>query len=212
MKKVALVLSGCGVFDGAEIHESVLLLYAFERRGASVTFFAPDIPQAQVVNHLTGEIAESQTRNVREEAARIARGKVPSLSEFDPEEFDALVFVGGFGAAKNLCTFAFDGAEMSVNEDVQAAVRKMADIKKPLGFVCISPVIAAKVLKAKVTIGNDAKTAALINAMGGTHIDCPVFSYVKDDENNVYSTPAYMLAANTAELAQGLSSLVEAIL
>ncbi|GAI95353.1 unnamed protein product, partial [marine sediment metagenome] len=139
-KKFAVVLSGSGVFDGAEIHEATLTLYAIVKNGGTYEIFAPDIPQHHVVNHITGE-EMNETRNVLIEAARIARGKIKPLSEFNEKDFDAIIFPGGFGAAKNLSSFAFDGVNCSVNKDVENSIKQMADAKKPIGALCISPVI-----------------------------------------------------------------------
>ncbi len=214
MKKVAIVLSGCGVYDGAEIHEAVMLLYACQKEGAEVSFFAPDIEQADVVNHLDGSSAKGG-RSVLVEAARIARGNIAPLSEFDPARFDAMFFAGGFGAAKNLCTFAFDGDGCSVNPDVERAVLGMADLGKPQGFVCISPAIAARVLGGRgvrLTIGTDASTASALEKMGAKHVNCAVDDYCFDEKLNVYSTPAYMLASNTVELFSGIFKMVSAAL
>ena len=154
--KVGVVLSGCGVYDGAEIHESVLTLLALDRAGAEAVCLAPDVAQRHVVNHLTGQPAEGETRNVLVEAARIARGKVRSLAGFDAGTLDALVLPGGFGAAKNLCDFAFRGADCEVHPEVARVVRAVHAAGKPVGAVCIAPVILARLLGAEspqLTIG-----------------------------------------------------------
>ncbi|HEY9163413.1 MAG TPA: isoprenoid biosynthesis glyoxalase ElbB, partial [Magnetovibrio sp.] len=167
---VAVVLSGCGVYDGAEIHESVLTFLALDRLGAAYQCFAPDVPQAHVVNHLTGKPAPGESRNVLVESARIARGHILPLDQFDAAQFDAIAFPGGFGAAKNLSTFAFDGAECSVNADVERALKAMHAAGKPIAALCITPAIVARVLgDVEVTIGSDAGTAQAIEAMGATH-------------------------------------------
>ena len=212
-KKAAVVLAGCGVFDGSEIHEAVITLLNLQRRGVEVSFFAPDVAQADVVDHSKGE-AEQSSRNVLAESARIARGNIAPLSEFDAKEFDLLVFPGGFGAAKNICSFAFDGANCKVNSDAQNAIEAMLAERKPIGFVCIAPVIAAKVIAdgVKITIGNDVSTAEAIRAMGAEHIDCSSTDFVKDEAKNVFSTPAYMLAQSTAELDAGIGKMIEAML
>ncbi|TFH22716.1 MAG: isoprenoid biosynthesis glyoxalase ElbB, partial [Bacteroidia bacterium] len=145
MKKFAVVLSGCGVFDGAEIHEATLSLLAIAKKGCAYEIFAPDIQQYHVVNHITGDEME-ETRNVLVESARIARGKIRDLKQFNPSSFDGLLFPGGFGAAKNLSTWAFEGADASILPEVEVAIRGMVDLKKPVGALCISPVILARVL------------------------------------------------------------------
>ncbi|MDE2429289.1 MAG: isoprenoid biosynthesis glyoxalase ElbB [Burkholderiales bacterium] len=212
--KVAVVLSGCGVFDGAEIHESVLTTLALVRAGAEVEFLAPDIPQARVVNHLTGEVAVGETRNVMVEAARIARGKVKNIATANSQDYAAVFFPGGFGAAWNLSDFASKGADCTVQADVLAFAQAMADAGKPACYICIAPAIIPKVYGAgaSLTIGNDTDTAAAIQSMGGQHISCPVREFVVDKQRKIVSTPAYMLAQNIAEAATGIDAAVTATL
>ncbi len=210
--KVAVVLSGCGVFDGSEIHESVLTLLALDRQGAEYECYAPDISQAQVINHISGDEMEGE-RNVLVESARIARGKIKNLADFDAAAVDAIMFPGGFGAAKNLSSFAFDGAECSVNEDVAAAVRAMADAGKPIAAVCIAPVIIAKIMPgAEVTIGQDADTAEAIGKMGGKHTPTSQGGVVVDGERKLVSAPCYMLQSSVSQIADGVEAAVEALL
>lgn len=213
MKRVGVVLSGCGVFDGAEIHESVLTLLALDRAGAQVHFFAPDKPQMHVINHLTGE-ESSESRNVLVESARIARGNIKPLSQADAGELDALIVPGGFGAAKNLSSFATQGAECSVDTELQRLVQQMHQSGKPLGFICIAPALLPKLLgvHTRLTIGNDPDTAEAIDAMGGEHVVCPVDDIVVDLDQNVVTTPAYMLANSIGEAAQGIDKLVARVL
>ncbi len=211
-KKIAVFLSGCGVFDGAEIHEATLTLYSIDRLGASYEIFAPDIDQHHVVNHLTGE-AMNETRNVLLESARIARGNIKAAQEFDAKQFDALIFPGGFGVAKNLTSFAFDGADCSVNKTVEDAIKAMAKQKKPIGALCIAPALITKVLeKVEVTIGNDEGTAKAIEAMGGKHINTKHGEVVHDTKYNVFTTPCYMLDASITDIANGTDNIVRAIL
>lgn len=212
-KNVAIILSGCGVFDGSEIHEAVIAILSARKAGASVKFFAPDIPQADVVNHLSGN-AEPLPREVLSESARIARGKISPLSELNAKKFDAIIFPGGFGAAKNLSSFAMDGTSCSVNADVEKAIKDALSAKVALGFICISPVIAAKVIGngVELTIGRDPSTASAINAMGARHLECGVEGFIKDAKLNVYSTPAYMLAQDILQVEAGISSMVSAML
>ncbi|SDT04789.1 isoprenoid biosynthesis glyoxalase ElbB [Pseudomonas oryzae] len=212
-KKVAVILSGCGVYDGAEIHESVIALLRLSQRGAQVQCFAPDIPQHHVINHLTGqEMAES--RNVLVESARIARGQVRDVRELKAADFDALVIPGGFGAAKNLSDFAFKGASCAVQPDVLAAARDFAHSHKPIGLICIAPAMAARIYGAGVhcTIGHDPDTAAKLADMGAEHVDCPVDDVVVDEQRKLVTTPAYMLARSPAEAASGINKLVDRVL
>ncbi|USD42924.1 isoprenoid biosynthesis glyoxalase ElbB [Vibrio sp. SCSIO 43135] len=213
MKKIAVILSGSGVFDGAEIHESVLALHAVEKNGASWHCFAPDIDQMHVINHKTGEeMAES--RNVLVEAARIARGNIEDVATLNADDFDALLVPGGFGAAKNLTDFAVNGAECSINTHVASACRAFAQARKPVGYLCIAPAIIPMIYGDNVqgTIGNDQATAAAFNQLGGSHIDCPVDDYIFDENHLVLSTPAYMLAGNISEAAAGIEKLVNKLI
>src|SRR5680860_591734 len=195
MKKIAVVLAGNGVFDGAEIHEATLTLLSIARNGAEYQCFAPDINQAHVVNHITGEVMP-ETRNVLIEAARIARGNIKPLSEYNSSEFDALVFPGGFGVAKNLCTFAFDGVDCKVNSDVEAAIRSTIVAEKPIGALCISPVLIAKVIgDVEVTIGQDKETIDAIETFGATHLKTSHGEIVVDEKYKIVTTPCYMLDA-----------------
>jgi len=196
MPKVGVVLSGCGVMDGSEIHEAVCTLLALSQAGADYQCMAPNAPQMHVVDHLKGQPAAGQTRNVLAESAHIARGKIVPLDGVKVADYDAFIFPGGFGAAKNLCTFAIEGDNCSVQRDVERVVREAHATGKVLGFICIAPVIGAKVLGkqtgVKLTIGDDAETAAAINAMGAAHVPEPVTEALVDAENKVVSTPAYM--------------------
>lgn len=207
--RAAIVLSGCGVYDGTEIHEAVIALLCLLKGGAEVSFFAPDMGQSDCVNHLDGSDSGAP-RSVLAESARIARGKIEPLSRFNPEHFDMLVFPGGFGAAKNLSTFVYDGAGCSVEPSVERAISGMRSLGRKIAFLCISPVIAAKAIGGgvKLTIGTDPKTAAAIEAAGAKHVECPASSFVEDESKNVYSTPAYMLAGDAAEVEKGVSAMI----
>ncbi|WP_108652597.1 isoprenoid biosynthesis glyoxalase ElbB [Dongshaea marina] len=209
MKKIAVILSGCGVFDGSEIHESVISLLAIRRQGASYQCFAPNVPQYHVIDHLTGD-EQSERRNVLKEAARIARGEIQDLKQLDPSEFDALLIPGGFGAAKNLCDFAIQGPEFQLNPQLQRVASAFAKAKKPAGYLCIAPVMIPHFYGpgVELTIGKDPQTAAAITALGGKHIECAVDDYVYDEQHRVLSTPAYMLAGSIEEAADGIEKLV----
>ncbi|CNI49714.1 isoprenoid biosynthesis protein with amidotransferase-like domain protein [Yersinia massiliensis] len=213
MKTVGVVLSGCGVFDGAEIHESVLTLLALDRAGARVLCFAPDKPQLHVINHVTGEEIAEQ-RNVLVESARIARGQVAPLSSADSTQLDALIVPGGFGAAKNLSDFAIKGSECAIDPDLAKLVQSMHKSGKPIGFMCISPVMLPKLLgkPIRLTIGNDPDTIDAIEIMGGEHVVCPVEDVVIDIDNKVVTTPAYMLAESISDAAKGIDKLVTKVL
>lgn len=214
-KKVAIFLFGAGVFDGSEIVESVSCQIAAERAGASVEFFSPDVFQRDVVDHASGK-ASNERRNVKSESARIARGKIFDAKDFNAEDFDALIFPGGFGAAKNASDFALKGKNAKVLPEIERAVLDFFALKKPMGFACISPAsIAAPVLGkfgVSLTIGSDAQTAQILESFGAKHVGCAAKSFVKDEARPVFSTPAYMLAANAAEVFEGISKMVSAML
>lgn len=211
-KKIAVVLAGCGVFDGAEIHEATLTLYSIKKNGASYEIFAPDIQQHHVINHITGE-EMPETRNVLIESARIARGNIKSLSNFNAEDFDAIIFPGGFGVAKNLCDFAIKGNDCSVNEEVESVIKKMVELKKPVGALCISPVLLAKVLgNVELTIGQDKGTAEAIEKFGASHKTTNHGEVIIDSNFKVATTPCYMLDASITDIAEGAENVVKAIL
>ncbi len=214
-KTVGVILSGCGVMDGAEISEAVLTLLALDQAGAKVIIMAPNIPQKQVVNHLTGKVMPNEKRNVLVEAARIARGNIHDVKTVSASQLDALVMPGGYGVAKNICDYAFKGTDCSVNPDVKKLILDMHAAKKPLGFICISPVLAAKVLgqfHPKLTIGTDEKTMDAIRKLGGVPVPHKVTEICTDTKNKVVSTPAYMLGPNIANVAKGITKLVNKVL
>jgi len=217
MPKVGVVLSGCGVNDGAEIHESVITMLALDRAGAEMVLMAPNIDQLHVVNHATGEEIEGESRNVLVESARIARGKIKDIVDVTSEDIDALIFPGGFGVVKNLCDYAMTGADCSVNPDVYRLVFEVHRSEKPIGVICISPAMMGKVMEkmdetVSLTIGNDEQTAHDLTTMGAKHVTCPVQEIVVDKEKKVVSTPAYMLAGRISEAADGIEKLVKEVL
>jgi enhancing lycopene biosynthesis protein 2 len=212
MKKIAVVLSGCGVFDGAEIHEATLSMLAIAKKGCSYEIFAPDINQHHVINHITGEEMD-ETRNVLIESARIARGSITDLDKFNPVEFDGLLFPGGFGAAKNLSTWAFEEAGASVLPGVGKAIKGMISLKKPVGALCISPVLLAKVLgDVHLTIGDDEGTIDAIESLGSKHVYTTHGEVVVDPEHNLVTTPCYMLDATIDQIDEGARNVVDAML
>lgn len=212
-KKVAVILSGCGVYDGSEIYESVITLLRLDQRGARVQCFAPNIPQLQVIDHYRGEEMQ-ESRNVLVEAARLARGNIKDVREGRVEDFDALILPGGFGAAKNLSDFAMSGANCTVQPDVLAFAQAFAQAGKPVGLICIAPALAARIYGPGVvcTIGSDPETAAALGRMGARHEVCAVDEIVVDIERKLVTTPAYMLAKSIGEAASGISKLVDRVL
>jgi enhancing lycopene biosynthesis protein 2 len=214
-KRVGVVLSGCGYLDGAEIHEATCTLLSLDRRGAKLVAMAPDVEQLHVVDHVKGAPVAGAKRRVLEEAARIVRGQIVELSKVSAKDLDALVFPGGFGAAKNLCSFAVDGKSMRVLPEVERLAREVRAAGKPSGWICIAPVIAARLFGAdgvKVTIGNDRETAAAIESWGARHVECKVEEIAVDERLKLVSTPAYMLGPWIAPVAAGIDKLVSAVL
>mgnify|MGYP000627973331 CR=1 FL=1 len=217
MPKVGVVLSGCGVNDGAEIHESVITMLFLDRAGAEMVLMAPNIDQLHVINHATGKEIEGESRNVLVESGRIARGEIKDIVDVTSEDIDALIFPGGFGVAKNLCDYAMAGANCSVNPDVFRLVSEVHSSEKPIGVICISPVMMGKVMekmgeKVSLTIGNDEQTANDLITMGAKHVTCPVQEIVVDKDKKVVSTPAYMLAGRISEAADGIEKLVKEVI
>jgi enhancing lycopene biosynthesis protein 2 len=213
-KKVGVILSGCGVYDGSEIHEAVFTLLAIDKNDAEAICIAPDMELAEV-NHLNGEATGSH-RNVLVESARIARGKIRNIAEVTAADLDAVILPGGFGAAKNLCDFALKGAGAAIQPEVARLLKEMIATKKPIGAICIAPALVAallgKDLSPELTIGNDSGTAAAINATGSRHVNCPVTEFVVDRENKIVTTPAYMLAGRISEAHEGITKTVKAVL
>ena len=213
---IGVLLSGSGVNDGSEIHESVITMLALDRAGAETLLMAPNIDQMHVINHYTGQEMD-EFRNVLVESARIARGKIKDMAEVSGGDLDALIIPGGFGVAKNLSDYAMSGTECSINPDVYRLISEMIILKKPIGAICIAPTMMAKILaeqnqSATMTIGKDETTAKDIESMGSTHKECLVKEIVIDKENNIVTTPAYMDAKNISEVAEGIEKLVKQII
>jgi len=215
MAKVAVLLSGCGVYDGSEIYEATFTLLALEEAGAEAVCCAPDIRQAHVIDHRTGEEVADETRSVLSEAARLARGNIKAATEINPADFEALILPGGFGAAKNLSDFAFKGPDCAVDPEVARLVRSFHETGKPVGLICIAPAVGAAVLGSKgirLTVGNDADTAAGLEQLGAFHQDCPVDEIVVDETNKIVTTPAYMLGPTMGKVKAGIDKLVSKVL
>ncbi len=211
-KKFAVILSGSGVLDGSEIHEATLSLYAIMKHGAEYEIFAPDREQMHVVNHITGEEMKEK-RNVLIESARIARGKIKALTEFNAGNFDAVLFPGGFGAAKNLSDWAVNSRDAEVIPEVAGVINSMAEAGKPIGALCIAPVLVAKVLDdVTLTIGQDTATISALESIGVTHTESNHGEVVVDPVNKVVTTPCYMLDANIVQIAEGAENIVKKIL
>lgn len=215
-KNIAVILSGCGFLDGAEIRESVLTLLALDTEGANYKIFAPNKDQHHVVNHLKGEEASGEKRNILEESARIARGQIQELTELRASDFDALVIPGGFGVAKNLCDFAFKGSAGSVDENILMLVKDFHRASKPIGAICIAPALMALSLgdnKPTLTIGSDEATATEIEKLGALHKNCPANECVVDSDKKIVTTPAYMYDdAKLSDIFQGIHKTIKEVL
>ena len=216
MTKVGVLLSGCGVNDGSEIHETVITMLALDRSGAEMVLMAPNIDQMHVVNHYTSQEMD-EFRNVLVESARLARGEIKDMAEVMGNDIDALIIPGGFGVAKNLCDYAMAGTECSINPDVYRLVTEVHLLQKPVGAICIAPAMMAKIFSeldesAEMTIGSDEVTAKDINSMGSTHISCSVTEIIVDEEKKLVTTPAYMDAKSIKEVADGIEKLVAKVL
>ncbi len=212
--RAAVVLSGCGVFDGTEIHEAVVMLLTLSQEGAELCCTAPDIPQAAVVDHNKGEPSDER-RQVLTESARIARGAITPLSAIQASDFDALFFPGGFGAARNLTDFAAEGPDCAIDAQVARVVREFHAAGKPICAVCIAPAVLARALgdnNPVLTIGHDPGTAKALEAMGATHRERPASDCLVDPANKLVTAPAYMLDAPLHEVAAGISAAVRATL
>lgn len=215
-QRVGVLLSGCGVMDGSEIHEAVCTLLEIDKNGAEAICIAPDKPQMHVVDHAAGQ-PTSETRSVLTESARIARGEIKDLRTVHATDLDALILPGGFGAAKNLCNFATAGVDCEVEPEVERLLLEMHGAAKPIGAICIAPALVAKVFgkagkQVRLTIGTDADTAKAINTMGGRHVDHRVDEIEVDAENRIVSTPAYMLGPTINDVAKGISACVREVL
>ena len=212
MKRIAVILAGCGVYDGSEIHETVCTLLAISRNNGTYKVFAPNINQYHVVNHLTGEVT-TEERNVLIEAARLNRGEITPLDQINLEDFDSIVFPGGFGVAKNLCSYAYEGENFRVLEEVKKVVKNAYQMKMPIGAMCISPVLISKIISGStVTIGADKATADDIEKAGAFHKRSQKGEVVIDEKNRIFSTPCYMLDSSIADIADGCDNLIKAII
>lgn len=212
MKQIGVILSGCGVFDGSEVYETVLTLLAIERAGAKAICYAPDKPQYHVINHLTGA-ESSESRNILVESSRIVRGEITSLEQMDVTKLDAVIIPGGFGVAKNLSDFVTAGDKLTPDTELKNKIRQIHHAGKPIGFICIAPALIPHLLEktVKLTIGNDPETITVLESMGANHVICPVDEVVIDKQNKIVTTPAWMLAKTICESESGINKLVQSV-
>lgn len=217
MKKIAVVLAGCGLKDGSEIHESVITLLSLKRNNADYVCFAPNKNQYHTIDHSKDSIVEDEKRNILIESARIARGEIRDLKEYNPDDFDAVIFPGGFGVAKNLFTFAIDGVDCKIDSLVEKTILDTIEAGKPIGAICISPLLVVRALrdsniKAKVTVGNSIDLMNAVKKMNGIPVEKKVDEIYFDETNNIVSTPAYTIGKDIFEVSCGIEKLVEKII
>ena len=217
MIEIGVVLSGCGVQDGSEIYEAVLTLLALDKAGVRVLAIAPDVEQAEVINHYTGAETRMETREVLAESARITRGKVQSAKDVSAHDLNALILVGGYGAAKNLCTYANDGPRAHVNDDIKRLIVEMNELGKPIGSMCIASVVVALALQGQgksapiLSIGSDERVAADLEKMGAKHQNTRVDQICVDSTHSLVSTPAFMIGESLGQVEPGINKLVEQV-
>ena len=213
-KKIAVILCGCGRFDGSEIHESVLTLLSIIQNNSTYQCFSLDLNQDHVTNHLTDETVSGETRNMLVESARIARGNVKKLEMLNVAEFDALILPGGNGAAYNLFDLALKGKDFTVNPQIKQACLEFTRQNKPIGFICIAPAMIPGVYTESIelTIGNDTGTAELLTILGAKHFECTVDEIHVDKKYKIVSTPAYMLAQDINQAYSGIKKLVDKVI
>jgi len=210
MKNFAIVLSGCGQHDGSETHETILTLLAMDKANVNWQAFAPDILNENVINHLTDKSSPHQKREVLVESARLVRGKIKPLSEINVVDFDAVIFPGGMGAVTVLCNWAQKKSEFNFNHDVEKLIKDTKKLHKPMGFICIAPMMITKIFSdAKFTIGNDKDLAKEIDKTGCQHIECLASDVVVDLKNKLVTTPANMLNTTISVVAEGIDKLVK---
>lgn len=210
MKNFAIILSGCGQHDGSETHETILTLLAMDKHGINWQGFAPDIINNNITNHFTNEISINDSRNVLVESARLVRGKIKPLSEAKAADFDAIIFPGGMGAVKVLCDWEKNPSNFTFNPEVARLIAEAKNLHKPMGFICIAPMMITKIYNdAKFTIGNDKNLAQEIAKTGCEHIDCLATDIVVDTKNKLVSTPANMLKPRISDVAEGIDKLVK---
>lgn len=221
---VAVLLAGCGVYDGSEIHETVLTLLALVEAGASYQCIAPDKVQYHTINHLNGEI-EPTNRNVLQEAARIARGDIQAIGKVNLNEFDALLIPGGFGAAKNLNQWAIAGPEGKIDPEVKALILHFVEAQKPVGAMCMGPTVVAQALagtsfQAKLTVGSTEAAspydiAGISAGMAGLGVEVEMKLKTEitiDAKLKIVSSPCYMMEADILDVRTNTKQLVSAVL
>jgi enhancing lycopene biosynthesis protein 2 len=222
-KKIAVILSGCGVFDGSEIHESVFALLAIVENGGTYQCFAPDIEQHHVLNHMNGEELKEK-RNVLVESARIARGDIKPLNTYEAKDFDGLVLPGGFGAAKNLTKWAFSGPDGEINADVKKAILTTIQAKQPVVGLCMGPTVIAKALegsaiKPQLTVGttnaqSPYEIAAISTGMEKTGAKAEMKTIEEisvDVANRIITAPCYMMEADILQVRKNVKQAVDAM-
>ena len=211
MKKVGVIISGCGFLDGAEIQETVATLAALENHDLEAVCFAPDKQQIHVVNHLTQSVSEGEERNILVEAARIVRGNISPLEETSCDDLDAVMIPGGFGVAKNLSDYAFKGADMQIDPLVESVLKRAIEADKPVAAVCIAPILLAKLLgdrSPNLTLGAEGGDSKNLESLGGKHKATSHEEVVVDEAMKLVTGPCYMLDASVGNIIRGADAVV----
>jgi enhancing lycopene biosynthesis protein 2 len=210
MNKFAIILSGCGQHDGSETHETVLTLLSMDQQGVEWDAFAPDIISSRIINHINEEVIADEKRSVLQESARLTRGKIKPLSELNVTDYDAIVFPGGIGAVTVLCDWYNKADEFTFNQELDSVIKTAVKLNTPLGFICIAPMMIAKIYKNAIfTIGNDADLAKAIEKTGNKHENCKASDVVVDTKHKLVSTPANMVAKSIDEVYKGIYKLIQ---
>ena len=217
--KFAVILAGCGSFDGSEIHETTLGLLAIDEQGGSYDCYAPNQEQGRTLNFYTKEVVATKgqagNRNILEEGGRIARGNIKPISELNIADYDAIIFPGGMGTVYNWCDYAEKGVNCTVLPEIAQAMETAYLSGKWVGAMCIAPVIVAKVLGkygVHITIGNDPQTASNVIQMGAIHEERTATQACIDKEHHIATTPCYMLAKSIKEIYAGNTALIKGII
>jgi enhancing lycopene biosynthesis protein 2 len=227
-KRVAVILSGCGHRDGSDVAETMLAFLMLDRAGAKVICAAPDAEQREVVDHLmdaaasaiatpTAAATSSVPRNARVEAARLAPGEVLPLAALDPNRLEGLFIPSGRGVATLLSDYAEKGALCAVDPDLARVMKALLAAKKPMGFVGLAAVLAARVLGpvagVRLTLGSKAVVAAKHAAVMGADVrPGAIDDVIADERARVYSTPGLEAeGARLAQVAKAIEKLARAL-
>lgn len=220
---IGVLLSGNGVYDGAEIQEAVLTLLAIDEMGWNAVCISVDKPQHHVINHLTGEVMD-ESRNMLVEAARIARGQITPIDSISPADIDALVIPGGFGSAKNFTSWAFDGPESTILPEVKLLLVNLVNVGKPIVALCVSPVVVAKAFEGSsihptLSLGSASESSPYdinsfnegLRATGAIAQERTIREVLIDPTNRIICAPCYMMDARITEINANIKQAMVAL-